>query len=450
MYIKVNLQDVEHEYNKVVREDLLYRLSNSAGNLSEVDISFPLQISEGVIPAENTSRVFVLKNYYHAINNILEFRIEQNLALKPYGTPSVNGVIGNIFSLKALLDEDNNTDIFGNKRYSEVYAFTAFDIVLKNTDKISLKPKVIGGEQNDLLFSDLYDDDVLFLVINERLLVNPHDFKIENYLCDLYKYGFYIADQHNLEISYNDVKLREGDELTLIEENYNEAVNNGNFIKVVESSNSIKITLDSYYYTLLYKHILEKNDALNRFIVLYQIIELLKDGVLEIEILSLLENASNYNGHTLRAKTNDFSDAKLINRLFSSDYSKFSANVTKALSESIKKLLDENNEQEENERNNFTVNLQSWFRNNPFGENEDAVIETITNFEISKRIKDTFPKLLYKFRNVLLHNYSSFPNDKNTVKRIKTIIKLFEYVIIELIISFKKPNEIEIEKIERG
>jgi hypothetical protein len=96
------------------------------------------------------------------------------------------------------------------------------------------------------------------------------------------------------------------------------------------------------------------------------------------------------------------------------------------------------------------VNLQSWFRNNPFGENEDAVIETITNFEISKRIKDTFPKLLYKFRNVLLHNYSSFPNDKNTVKRIKTIIKLFEYVIIELIISFKKPNEIEIEKIERG
>lgn len=434
MAIKISAQGLEYELSQVNRAGVNYELSTEDGNHS-IDVQFPLDIIEDSIPNENTSKVYVLKNYFYNINDVLEFRIERELALNHSGRPSENGLIGIIFSLKALLDEDNNNDIFSRdnaSNFSEIYAFTAFDIVLSNSEKISLPPKTMGA---DASFADLYDEDVLFLVVNERLLENSEAFNIADYLCNLYQYGFYIANQHNLQINYNDVKLEETDEYRLIEHNYQRLDRR---VINAKSSKTKNITPNSYFHTLIYKHILENNDTLTRFIILYQVVELLKDEVLKLETQKLLGNIDNLTGHSLRAKTNELSDAKLITKLFSSDYSETNSDVKKMLNKKIKTLFNDNDEAiVEAQIDGLKNNFRNWLQENPQTGDEELFVTAIVNFEKSKKTKDTFSKLVYKLRNEVVHNYSSIPISVNTNDQLKTIVDIFEYFIIELVHSYK-------------
>lgn len=396
MGLKLTQQETEYELSEVKvdisqSQKTVFQLTNSDREI-EIEFQFPIGIQQ--IPSQNTSRVFVFKNQFFRTNDIFKFRIERQNAQMMNGQASENGEIGIIFSLEALLDE-NTFDEDNSPPFSNIYAFTALEIILKNLARISLSPLNLIANY-DLTYSlrDLYDNDIIFLVLNEDLLKANFEFYIEEYLCELWKLGFYSADRHNLtEIPFNNCEL--------IATSYTNAVDNNKVIKVKASSSFIDIlSSQSYYHVLIKKLLYQKSDAITKFVILYQVIELLKDRVLKKEIENLLNNRLEYSGYQLRGRVNDLKDAELIRKLLSSNYTAYS-----------------------NDINAFLI------------QNINAFLHPILSTTL-----ETLHQTIYELRNNLLHNFSAIPQSTISFERLQAINELFEYFIFELIISFNEPE----------
>lgn len=178
MGLKLTQQETEYELSEVKvdisqSQKTVFQLTNSDREI-EIEFQFPIGIQQ--IPSQNTSRVFVFKNQFFRTNDIFKFRIERQNAQMMNGQASENGEIGIIFSLEALLDE-NTFDEDNSPPFSNIYAFTALEIILKNLARISLSPLNLIANY-DLTYSlrDLYDNDIIFLVLNEDLLKANFEF----------------------------------------------------------------------------------------------------------------------------------------------------------------------------------------------------------------------------------------------------------------------------------
>lgn len=372
-------------------EKSIFKLTDNNESAS-IDFEFPLKIDPRNIPNPNPARVFIFKNSIFRTNDIFELRIEKEAAIRSDGNPSPSGHIGYIFSLDALLDEN----ILENApRFFEIYAYAAIDLVLKNSNKVSLVPKELEEGYNEEAFRNLYDDsNIIFMAINENLLSKKLEFKIENYLCDLFKYGFYLAKMHDLVITFNCSEL--------IQENYGKAVKNQKVISIKQSSPLINLSLpQSYYHTIIDKVIYQDNEPLTQFIMLYQVIELLKDKVLKKAVEKLLLNSYD-SGYKLREKVNELKDGELIRQLFSNNYGDVKTDIKDLLKSKITSLLS----------------------------------QKISTSVVSQT---KFPKLIYELRNSLLHNFSDFPQGI-TFEKLKEINDDFEYCIVELIATYKEPK----------
>lgn len=450
MSLKIKIVGEEKEFSAVNRkqdeeDNVIFELTSLS---SKGEYRFPTAFSN--IDIRNTAKVFIFKNKHFETRDIIQFRIEKENAIRSNGKPSPDGHIGYFFSLQ-LLKEDVPTikQILKDASNSNpkilsainTYLLFAVEVILKNEQgKVSLAPKVLSNndieDPGNLTINDLYSgEDIVILCINEESLKYSDQFSIDTYLCDLYKYGFYLFTKHGTKIRYN--------ELPIINKNYNDSKTK--HIKVTQTSDTIDFqTPNSFYQTLLYELIQQDSKFPTSFIIFYQVIELLKDKVLKNEIKYLPNDNDSKSGYDIRKavykkmdKLN--SDAALVKRLFSSDYSNIDEDNKGFLRGKIETFIKESETSNEEKVKTELTELQDLLKH--FSANKgDEFYDTIS-MEIKgiqqKVVKENFAPMLYQLRNIIVHNYSVIFEKKIDESLINNIRMSFEYLIIDLLHTYK-------------
>lgn len=435
MGLNINIEGTPTDYSSV-------ELSNDDGNITfelsspETDVRFsfpfPFPITEKV-PDKNTSKVFIFKNEHFKTNDLLEFRANMKITIKEN-----DGLIGYFFRSQLLLEESGH-ETFEQAKFSIIYALTGIEVILKNkVGTISLPPKTIKLEDidSDLDISNLYDEDVIILVINQKLLKDPDKFDIDKYLCGLYQYGFYLLTEHGAKINYS--------KLYLIKNNYEKASKQSprKFIKVKTSSSLIDVdNSKSYYHILLHQLIKQKSE----FITFYQVIELLKDRVLHNEMIELKTYTT---GYEVEQAVKELSKTlTLLKKLFGSGYSNLTQQIVDDLKDDlatfVNKVYPPSSGKKESDTNKLINELREVLgkhigrtKNNRRTLLHDDISLKLNEFE-NMDSSDHFAALLYKFRNTMVHNYSKVIQEGVDDTLINNILMRFEYLIIELIQTYQ-------------
>lgn len=407
MGLNINIEGVSTDFSNVKRH---YYEGNITFELSSPDTGigvlfpFPFPIDKKYIPFANTSKVFIFKNKHFKTNDLVEFRVDKKITKK-----EDEGLVGYFFSSQLLLEE-SGLETFEQAKYSIIYALTGIEVILKNeANTISLPPKTIDQEDinSDLNISHLYDEDVIILVVNQDLLKEPDKFDINQYLCHLYKYGFYLLIEHGIDINYNKLKI--------IKNNFDNARTQTprKFINIKTSSSAIDFqTPKSYYKILLHQLITQKPEFITSFIMLYQVIELLKDDVLRNEMMTLKTYTT---GYEIKQAVEELSKTlTLLRKLFGSSYS----NLHPQIIDSLKGDL-----------NTF---LKKIYPPKPDKKESDTLENKIN--------RENFANLLYQFRNTMVHNYSKVIQERVNDDLLNDILMRFEYLIIDLIHTYHYPS----------
>ena len=173
--------------------------------------------------------------------------------------------IGWIFPIQALVS--NQHDFYDNKYFLR-YAYIAMKKLLEANDNINIKDIQYKEECYSLL--DFYDDEIVILILDGENTNKIECFNIDDYMIDLYKYGYCLNNGSNDLDYFEEIK--------------------GNL-----NLNRIKPYLRKENYIIeLFKNYLgrEKKDLL-KFYLMYQIIELIMEKIFNKELLNIIDSLSN-------------------------------------------------------------------------------------------------------------------------------------------------------------
>jgi len=426
MSLKIKIAEEEREFSRVNRiqdkgNNVIFELTSPG---SEGEYKFPTAFPNTSI--ENTAKVFIFKNKHFGTRDIIQFRIESENALTTTGKPSSDGYIGYFFSFQLLKEDDLGIvkqfiqdASKSDKELAAINTFLLFAVeaILKNEQgKVSLPPK--GDNVEDpykIKIRDLYkDDDLVILCINEKMLKYPDQFDMDTYLCDLYKYGFYWLKEHETKVRYNELQI-------ISNKYYKDHTKQTRIkhIKATRTNNTIDFTSNSFYQTLLYELIHQDSKFPTSFIILYQVIELLKDKVLKNEIKYLPNNDDNKSGYEIRKAVNKkmnklSTELGLIKRLFSTDYSQINEDDQKFLKIPFEKFLKK---------------IETF---------DKQEVKTPDETEVNEH---QLADMLYQLRNNIVHNYSIIVEKNIEESLINNIRMSFEYLIIDLLHTYKDDSK---------
>jgi len=446
MSLKIIIEGKDKNFSEINREqksenNIVFKITSPD---SEKEYSFPTAFPNTDI--KNTTKVFLFKNDYFKADDIVELKIKKGNALRFDGKPALEATTIGCFFSTLLFNEENSIikDAFDAVRYSEIYALSALEVILKNEQgKVSFSPKILSDssiiEADNLTIKDLYgDDDLVILSINEKLLKHPDRFNIDAYLCHLYKYGFYLLTKHETKVRYN--------KLPIISKNYKDAEKKKRII-ATKTSNVIDFAPNSFYQTLLHELIQQDSKFPTAFIVLYQVIELLKDRVLKNQIRNLPSYDDDKSGDELRKGVNkkiDKRDDALIKKLFNSDDFQLNENNKIFLKEQIEEFLKKSEIPTKQEVTKSELveleELVKKFKSNKGNDFYDGICTTIQALK-QQANDEKFASILYKFRNIIVHNYSVILEKNIDESLINNIRMSFEYLIIDLLHTYKEKNE---------
>lgn len=292
--------------------------------------------------------------------------------------------IGYIFPAAALIDDEENTETEFDE-YRQAYKFYCIKNIVE-----SKKWDEIANTQ-EISFSELIEANSAYLIIWKKLLKNPQT-PIYSYFPSLAVYGYYhyplnskgqIRNLFNTESTNLELK-------NIISQRFHKyRINNNLRVK-----NSQIIIEESPLVKLLYNQLFSEGDnALYRFLILYQLIEFL----VEREFKKGLEE--------IILKKNDFTNYKFIQKI----NELYTARTT------IKKLFDKVNFNEKEE-------ITSVFK---------AFLLSFINDYEKNHIGDCF----YDIRNLLFHDYKTVL-EKNPDGSLTSLIiqceLLVHYLIVEL------------------
>lgn len=300
--------------------------------------------------------------------------------------------VGYIFPFASI--EEHNDDSEGFDEYKQAYKYYCARSILEKT--ISYKEQT----QDQIRFSEIVKEDSIYIIIHKPQISNV-DFRIEDCLPSFALKGYYY---YPVQVNPNVLKLqsdmsRDGELYNLIKTRFHSFRSNGS-ITVKTTRNPInQNTMINLLYTKL---LIESSDAVYRFFLLYQIIEILIDKQVRNDIEEVFSNRSVLTNYELVGKINDSNNTgTALNKLFAMVQFTEKDEITQAL-------------------RSFILEFNPEFKSNSPGD------------------------CLYKIRNLLFHDFKSvFEKNKDGI--LISLVIQCEILIHQLLIS-SSSNEI-VEKV---
>lgn len=280
--------------------------------------------------------------------------------------------IGWLFPLSTL--ESNENDYSGKVFFNQ-FRFCAYQKILSKS--FSLKENILSKRESFLL-SDLFNSDLIIVLIEKNELTPDSNFEILKYLPSFANYGYFIKNDHKLKyVCPNNLitnKFR-GKKKIHIQKTKNQ----------VYTSNFTKKLYTNYLKTL--------DHHLIRFHLLYQVIEYHITELFNTDFDKLLDD---YNNRTITK--NNFID-KL--------------NTTRKERENVRKVLKGVNPNDSTFEKDMLINLKR---------DCNAFIS-----EFGEEEKNELGDLIYDTRNLIVHNYREITDEK--INLLNEITFEFEIII---------------------
>lgn len=342
--------------------------------------SYALPFTIAELPSDQfTEKIYLFKNDLLASRKLLKVKIKEK--------PGDNKLVGYIFSLSALVE---NSDIFDNIHLQKI-AFNVLKKLLEEKD-LSLSAKTPQYRTDSTYnLSDFYDEDLVVIAICDQFVEFP-SYSFTNYLPELYKYGFRISPNYNFHPPPSSSQV---------------IINNFNSLQAAITLSIPKNNLHLNYFiqSLIKNDLFLSENEVARFHLYYQVIEMMLEKVykneIKIDILSKFTSLSSFDIKENLRET--MKETYSLDKLTGGNYTKIKQEILEELH----------------------LNIDSFF--NYVSINFEAT-------EISRKI--------YKVRNLLFHAYSKILEnpklEKNIINdRLKNVNDSFEYVLIEIISSYK-------------
>lgn len=273
---------------------------------------------------------------------------------------SLQSRIGWIFPVVSIIS--NSHDYADNPHFCR-YAYLAHFLLITSVIK---EEEIVSKDFFQIISDDFANQNAIIFIYKKALVQGIDNYKIKDYFCSFYKYGYYLKDEiPNPVISH-------------------------------PSSGKIVITriskclignsfIDNFINTLYY----EKYPII-KFHILYQIIELLIEDVFVF---------------SLECTIKDFKDKKIYAR---------------SLRERISKV--------ESEKDRINM-LMEWCAVNE-DVITTLNKECNDFLQLKRRPSFNFPESLYAFRNFIVHDFRHMTNDIETVENINNWFELFIFDIL--------------------
>ncbi len=279
--------------------------------------------------------------------------------------------IGWIFTIQSL--QSGAHDWAQNEHFLKI-AYFAFKALL---EKIDIKRSDLVGKC-ELKLSDCYDtDDIVFIVCEQ-------EFDINFYLPSFYRYGYYFQ---------TDIEIKSSGDLSVFDEPHSK--NNICIKRISPFLEDIKYFTEPSFFERIYK---EKH-YLVKFLLLYQVIELLISKILDVRFKSIMEQnktATVDDIHKIKIELNEISNEMRRINLLMNQF------VTIDSEYNLR-------------RKNLLIECAAFMKScNEFTGSDDCGKNEI----------------FYRTRNTIIHKYNKLKNENNVVENIKKInIELEKFII---------------------
>ncbi len=340
-----------------------FRVSNSE-NIGVNFQYFPIAISNW---DKERYEIYLLENsYLNAENDVFEV----------YEDTLTDERLGWIFPITILESNENDFRNFKNLNH---YKFIAYQKLLELNINISVKDNV-----NEFLkLSDVFNNSIICLLCKDTIQ-KINDFKFDNYLLSLYKYGYLLLGNVSKSKAIYDRtefvrQMRQNARIYLAKANFD-------------------ITSNDYTRSLFQEHLLQSESHIIRFIFLYQIIE----HFIQIEFDNQFQmHIDNYQNN--KVAKNDLRES-IIN---SSRERVIIKNVFNPIT--ISQEL----------KNEFLSECEYLFA------------------DIGLISKNSFPDKIYDIRNLVTHRLRELTTKSESLNK---IIEIFELIIVDLLINYSTEN----------
>ncbi|XHR94275.1 hypothetical protein ACFJIV_28975 [Mucilaginibacter sp. UC70_90] len=334
--------------------------------------------------------VHLFKNPFLAQTEIVELRVD--------GLAANNGRIGYFFRLDALFEEN----IIQLSNHTYTYAYHALRYLFGDDTNLQTK-EIILTEDPPAITSFFEDDTIILVLCNEYCEAIP-GFSIENYLPHIFLNGFTIFDNLSpIETTNNSGLLADNYELV---KGIKSADNNP--ILRIPAANPFLIN-ESFVIHLFKRLIQKKNEVVTRFIILYQVIEILINKVLHLKIQEkVCHDIDNLNGRALIELLDQIKTEKERMKWLFNVFARPSAPVESALKQQLIDLF---------------VHIA-----------DPDFADPTTHVDL------TLQKVFYGYRNKLVHNYRLIHDPRidldTTEAHMHEINLLSEIFVAEMVSSF--------------
>lgn len=375
LILKERTENTEHKFQLTsigIGNNITFALTSET--YSDFDVSFEMQIPHNKLPIGYTVSVFLFKNSLYSQIETVDLRIS--------GLAANSGKVGYFFRLDALFEPA----ILQKNMNTYPYAYYAMEHIFSKDSAIQTRVPYIDSRNYKI--TDFFDDDTIILVLCNEYCSNINNFDLYNYLPNLFNYGFILYG--------NDRPVEVINKHTFISTKYASIKSivrpDGVYVLRIESAN--EVLAGESYITHVFSTLIQKDmDYVTRFLMLYQIIEVLISKVLPYEIQnSVCNNLATFTPSKLKENLNELTNASnIINSIFH-NYAK----PTESLKIEVRtKILD------------FFVHIQH---------------PEYTDVGKHASLKST--QLFYALRNKLVHEYREW--HKPRIDRSITISKMVE------------------------
>lgn len=312
--------------------------------------------------------IYLLENsYLNAENDVFEVY-----------ESTLNERLGWIFPITILESNENDFSDFKNLNH---YKFVTY----KKLFELNFKTHTGINSASLARLSDVFGN-LIICILSKETIGKISEFRFENYLLSLYKYGYLLLDDtpKSKPIYDRTYFIREMREKRA---------------KVKLTKAKFDIVANDFTKSLFKEHLLQSESFLVRFIFLYQIIEHFIKLEFDLQFQSHLDQYKNH-----RLAKNDLRES-IIN--------------SSRERELIKNVI------------------------NPITISQDLKDEFMSecNFlfnEIGLDSKDSFPDKIYDIRNLLTHRLRDLTTKIETLNK---LTEIFERIIIDLLINYKTKIE---------
>lgn len=379
-----------HEFSltsEEINKRIKYTLSSPT--YAGLELNFTLETDRLNIYPGYSVTVHMFKNPFFSQSDIVELRVA-NLSQN-------SGRIGFFFRLDALF-EDQTVEL-SNHNYT--YAHYAIEKLF--SESVDFQTKSVTASSNQAKITDFFDEDTIILVICNEYANNINNYSINNYLPHLFLDGFTYFTNEN--------PISDANMSSLIENKYLStksilSPHRNIILKIPKANNLLK---DELFITLLFRNLIQKeNELVTRFIILYQIVEILINRVLFFEVQKkVCADLQNLTGQKLKDVLNEQSTEKKRITLLLNTY----ARPYNGLHDDLKNALID-----------FYVHISDV----DYGD-----ITRVAEFSLT----DVF----YGYRNKLVHNYRIVHTSADitiTEAKMDSVNNITEVLIANLIVYF--------------